>query len=114
MPQFLKILEKFKAEVGTTPKGRADSAGESGVDFSQAQIWAQIMVCHHCGVKGYGVNKCTNITHTYCKQSWEYCNKAHLEKANTVSKEGTTNAAIAEVVVVIPAEDNSARVRYEF
>ena len=26
MPQALKLLEKFKAEVGTTPKGRADSS----------------------------------------------------------------------------------------
>ena len=36
MPQALKLLEKFKAEVGTTPKGRADSGDEYGVAFAQA------------------------------------------------------------------------------
>ena len=40
MHQDLKLLEKFKAEVGTTPKGRADYGDESGVAFTQAQSWA--------------------------------------------------------------------------
>ena len=31
MPQALKLLEKFKAEVGATPKGRTDSVDDSGV-----------------------------------------------------------------------------------
>ena len=47
MPQSLKLIDKFKAEVGTTPKGRADSSDEYVVAFSHAQICAQIMVCHH-------------------------------------------------------------------
>ena len=37
MPQALKIIESFKAEVVTTPKGRADSGDESGASFAQAQ-----------------------------------------------------------------------------
>ena len=36
MPQALNLLEKFKSEVGTTPKGRTD-ADESRVGFTQAQ-----------------------------------------------------------------------------
>ena len=35
------------------------------------------------------------------------------EKSDTASKEGTANAAIAEVVAVVPSEDDSARVKYE-
>ena len=38
MPQSLNLLEYFKAEVGTTPKGRADSGDDYSVAFSQAQI----------------------------------------------------------------------------
>ena len=63
MPQSLNIIDKFKAEVGTTPKGCADSGDESGVAFAHAQIWENRMLCHHCGVKGHGVNKCPNLTH---------------------------------------------------
>ena len=37
MPQALKIIENLKAEVVTTPKGRADSGDESGASFTQAQ-----------------------------------------------------------------------------
>ena len=38
MPQDLKILEKYKAEVGATEQN-ADSAGESGVAFARAGAW---------------------------------------------------------------------------
>ena len=113
MPQALKLLEKFKAEVGTTPKGRADSSDQSGVAFAQAQSWAQNMVCYQCVVKVHGVNQCPNITHAQHKQFWENHNKAFREKANTASKEGTDNAAIAEVVVVVPAEDDAELVKYK-
>ena len=113
MTQALKLLEKFKAEFGTTPKGSSDSVDEYGVAFAQAKIWAQSTVCHHCGVKGHGVNKCTKLTHAQRKQSWEDHNKARHEKANTASKEITANAAIAEVVAVVPEEDDVARVNYE-
>ena len=63
--------------------------------------------------KGHGVNKCTKLTHAQRKQSWEDHNKARHEKANTASKEITANAAIAEVVAVVPEEDDVARVKYE-
>ena len=68
IPQALNILESFKAEVGTTLKGRAGSGDESGVAFAQAQSWAQSMLCHHCGVKVHGVNECTKLTRAQCKQ----------------------------------------------
>ena len=70
MPQALKLLDKFKSEFGTTSKGCVDSGDESCVAFSDAQIWAQIMVCHHCGLKGNGVNECPNLTHAQHKQFW--------------------------------------------
>ena len=38
MPQTLKLLEEYKAEVGATEQN-ADSAGESGVAFAQADAW---------------------------------------------------------------------------
>ena len=55
VPHALKLLDKFKAEVGTTPKGHAEPGVESGVFFAQAQSWAQMMVFHHNGVKRHGV-----------------------------------------------------------
>ena len=113
MPQALNLLEKFKAEVGTTPKGRTDSGEESGVDFAQAQSWAKIMVCHHCGVKGHGVNECPKLTHAQRKQFWEDCNMACRKKANTAPKEGNANAAFVEVVAFVLAEDDAARINYE-
>ena len=68
MPQAQKLLEKFKAEVDTTSKGRAESGDESGVAFEQAKIWAHSMVCHHCGVNGHRVNECPKLTHAQRKQ----------------------------------------------
>ena len=68
-------MEKFKAEVGTTPKGRAYSGEEYGVAFAQAQSWAQSMMCHHCDVKVHGVNECPKLTHAQRKQLWENCNR---------------------------------------
>ena len=38
MPQALKVIEEYKAEVGATEQN-ADSAGESGVAFAQADAW---------------------------------------------------------------------------
>ena len=70
MPQALNLLEKFKYEVDTTPKGRADSSEKSGVAFAQAKIWSQIMVCHHCGVKGHGFNECPKLTHAQRNYFW--------------------------------------------
>ena len=70
MPQAQKLLEKFKAEVDTTSKGRAESGDESGVAFEQAKIWAHSMVCHHCGVNGHRVNECPKLTHAQRKQFW--------------------------------------------
>ena len=113
MPQALKLLEKFKAEVGATPGGRTDSVDDSGVAFAQAQSWAQSLVCHHCGIKGHRVNKCPKLNHAQGKNFWKYCNKACREKANTSLKEGTDNAAVAEVVDFFPAEDDAARIKYE-
>ena len=56
MPQNLKIIKTFKAEVSTTPKRRAEYGDKSGVAFAQAQSWAQNMVCYQCVVKVHGVN----------------------------------------------------------
>ena len=36
MPQALKLLEQFKAEVCTKPKGSAESIAEYGEAFTQA------------------------------------------------------------------------------
>ena len=113
MPQALKLLEKFKAEVGATPKGRTDSVDDSGVAFAQAQSWAQSMVFHHCGIKGHRVNKCPKLNHAQGKNFWKYCNKDRREKSNTEPKEGTDNAAVAEVVFAIPEENDAARIKYE-
>ena len=67
------------------------------------------MVCHHCGVKGNGVNDCPKLTHVHRKQFWDDCNNARREKANTVSEEVTAHAAVAKDVK--PAEDDAARVK---
>ena len=105
------LLEKFKAEVGTTPKGRADSGDESSVAFAQVQSWAQRMVCNQCGVKGNGVNKCPKLTHAQRKQFWDDRNNARHEKSNTESKEGTASTAVSKDAK--PVEDDAARVKYE-
>ena len=71
------------------------------------------MVCHHCGVKGHGINECPELTYAQRKQFWEYCNKDRRQKANTSSKEVSDNAYIAEVVAVVPAEYDAVRINYE-
>ena len=48
MPQALKILENYKAEFGTTEQD-ADSAGDYGVFFSQADAWQSNTTCYSCG-----------------------------------------------------------------
>ena len=111
MPQALNILEKFKAEVGTTPKGRANSGDEYVVSFVQAQIWAQSMVSHHCGVKVHRVNECPKLTHAQRKQFWDDRNKHRRGKSNTALKECTAHAAVAKDAN--PAEDYAARLKYK-
>ena len=71
------------------------------------------MVCHHCGVKGHGVNECPKLTHAQGKQFWEDCNEARHEKTNSSPKKFTANAAVAEVVSVVPAEDDAASIKYK-
>ena len=71
------------------------------------------MVCHHCGVKGHRVNECPKINDAQHKQFWEERNKARREKANTASKDGNSNADIAEVAAAVPSEDDAARVKYK-
>ena len=83
MPKALKLLEKVKSEVGTTPKGHAYSGDDYGVAFVQAQIWAHSMLCHHCGVKGQGVDNCPNLTHDQRRQFWGDRNNSRREKYNT-------------------------------
>ena len=60
MPQALKLFEKYKAEVGATEQN-ADSAGESGVDFAQADAWKYNTTCYTCGERGHGVNECPKL-----------------------------------------------------
>ena len=55
MPQALKLLEKYKAEVGATEQN-ADYAGESGVDFAQADVWQSNTICYSYGERVHGVN----------------------------------------------------------
>ena len=55
MPQAIKLLENYKAEVGTTEQN-SDSAGESGVAFSQDDAWKSNTTCYSCGERGHGVN----------------------------------------------------------
>ena len=71
------------------------------------------MVYHHYGVKVHGVNKCPNLTHNQRKKFWEDRNKACREKDNTAPKEGTANDDVAEVVAVVPAEEDAARIKYK-
>ena len=76
MTQALKLVEKFKAEVGKMPKGHAETGDESGIAFGQAQRWAQSMVCHQCGVMGQGLNQCPKLNHAQRKQFWDNLNYA--------------------------------------
>ena len=43
----------------------------------------------------------------------EQLNKDSREKANTAPKEGTDNAAVAEVVDFVPEDDDAACIKYE-
>ena len=60
MPQALKLLEKYKAEVGATEKN-ADSAGESGIAFAQADAWQSNTTCYICCERGHGINDCPKL-----------------------------------------------------
>ena len=60
MPQSLKLLEKYKAEVGATEQN-ADSTGESGVAFAHADAWKLNTTCCSCGESGHGVNDCPKL-----------------------------------------------------
>ena len=51
MPQALKLLEKYKAEVGSTYQN-ADSDGESGVALARAGAWQSSITCYSCGERG--------------------------------------------------------------
>ena len=55
MPQSLKLLEKYKAEFDATEQN-ADSDGESGVAFAQADAWQLNTTCYSCGDLGPGLN----------------------------------------------------------
>ena len=55
MPQALKILEKYKDEDGATEQN-ADSSGESGVVFAQADSRQLNTTCYGCGDRGHGLN----------------------------------------------------------
>ena len=69
------------------------------------------MVCHHCGVKGHGVNKCTKLTHAQNKHFWDERNNAWHEKDNTAPKEGNYHADVSKDAKT--TEDDVARVKYE-
>ena len=63
MPRALKLLDKYKAEVGATEQN-ADSDGESGVSFTQADAWQSNTTCYSCGEHGHGVNYCPKLDNT--------------------------------------------------
>ena len=58
-------------------------------------------------MKGHRVNECPKLTHTQRKQFWDYHNNACRE----ASKDGTSHPDAAKNVK--PAEDDTARVKYE-
>ena len=51
LPQALKLLEKYKAEVSATEQN-ADSASEFGVAFAHADAWQSSITCYSCGERG--------------------------------------------------------------
>ena len=68
MPQALKLLEKYKAEVGATDQN-ADSDGESGVAFSQADAWQSITTAVACGVRLPGIS----LSKSYSRLTSRFC-----------------------------------------
>ena len=69
MPQALKLIEKYTAEVGATEKN-SDSAREYGVAFAQADAWQSNTTCYSCGERGHGVNDCPNMEDVQREKFW--------------------------------------------
>ena len=70
MPRALKLLEKYKAEVGATEQN-ADSAGESGVAFSQADAWQSNTTCYSCDECCHGVHDCPKLEDVQREKFWD-------------------------------------------
>ena len=95
MPQELKILEKYKSEVGAT-EHNAESAGESGVDFSQADAWKSNTTCYTCGERGHRVNDYPKLDDAQREKFWADRNVIYTA---CKARNGVAHAAVAEVAV---------------
>ena len=95
MPQALKLLDKYKAEFNATEQN-AESAGESGVDFAQADAWQSNTACYSCGERGHRVNKLPKLDNAQQENFW-----ADPKTTYTVrkAKKGVFHAAVDEKAV---------------
>ena len=95
MTQALKLLEKYKAEVSATDQN-ADSAGESGVAFSQADYWQSNTTCYSCGERGHWVNDCPNMDDAQQEKFWADRKATYRARK---AKKGVAHSAVAEEAV---------------
>ena len=95
MPQALKLLEKYKAEFGATEQN-ADSDGEYGVAFSQADAQQFNTTCNSYGERGHGVNECSNLEDAQREKFWTDRKATYTALK---SKKGVAHAAVAEEAV---------------
>ena len=95
MNKALRIIEKYKAEVGTTNQN-ADSSGESGVAFAQADAWQSNTTCYSCGERGHGVNDCPKLDDAQREKFWADRKATYTARK---AKKGVTHAAFAEEAV---------------
>ena len=95
IPQSLKLLEKYKAEVCATEQN-ADSAGESRVAFAQDNAWQSNTTCYSYGERGHGVNDCPNMEDAQREKFWADRKATYTARK---AKKGVSHADIAEEAV---------------
>ena len=104
MPQALKLLDNYKAGVGATEQN-ADSDGESGVAFAQADAWQLNTTCYSCGECGHEVIDCPKL---YGAQREKFWPDRKATYTSCKAKKGVSHAAVAEeAVAVTPATPSS-------
>ena len=79
MPQALKLLEKYKAEVGAT-EHNTDSAGESGVALAQADVWQFNTTCYSYGERGHGVNDFPKLDNAQRENFWADYKATYIDR----------------------------------
>ena len=92
MPQAPNLLEKYNAEVGATEKN-ADSAGESGVEFSQADAWKLNTACYTCGECGHRVNDRPKLDDEQQEKFWADHNATYKARK---AKKNVAHASVSE------------------